>query len=284
LCCKYDNIEEPELVATESSVVTPDVDAGKRVPLDTLARLFPQVKRTLLKTTLDKSDGDVLKAIEQLVYSQNNNPAVAEEQEASVADGAHHPPAPHQPSKRKSTDQQPRQQPHRFSNSSYLQHHDSSAAAGTLPWKAAASGQQHLPGNGTPVGSFARPPLFSLHQSGYFPAAAAAAAFANSYGASAAAANSFLSSANFLRPDYPVFPGMNSMLSGSAGLGSGLESSIINPAYAAYHHQHPGASLLIQQQVVKQENSSTSSDLGLMGHRSPSPRSDRSDQRSPYSD
>lgn len=261
----------------QASAGADDETSNKRVPLDTLARLFPQVKRSLLKSTLDKSKGDVLRAIEQLVYSHNNNPTPRSPVVDTHSAGG----------KRKSADNavgagvQQNKQP-RYA----YQHHpqaDPSASAG-FPWM-----KNNLGAPGSPPSfSAVRPPLFPLHQSGYFPAAAAAAAFAASgYGASAAAANTFLSSANFLRPDYPVFPGMSSMLTGGP---TATESGIINSAYAAYHH--PAAALHQQQQaILKQETSSslTSSELALVevnNHSSPSPTrsDDRSDPRSPYSD
>ena len=66
---KYEPSEDPPSAATPPA----EVNSNKRVPIDTLARLFPQVKRTVLRSTLDRCDGDVLRAIEQLVY-HNNNP------------------------------------------------------------------------------------------------------------------------------------------------------------------------------------------------------------------
>lgn len=56
------------------SQLTDTCDAARRLPIDTLARLFPHAKCAVLKSTLEKCSGDVLQAIEQLVY--NHNPHV----------------------------------------------------------------------------------------------------------------------------------------------------------------------------------------------------------------
>ena len=70
---KYCDNLMPDNGDAESAASAPSYDAAsKRVPIDTLARLFPHVKRSVLKFTLDKCSGDVLRAIEQLVY--HNNP------------------------------------------------------------------------------------------------------------------------------------------------------------------------------------------------------------------
>lgn len=237
-------------------------EASKRAPLDTLARLFPQTKRTTLKSTLDRCDGDVLRAIEQLVY-HNNNP----QPESSSTVNPEGPPTSHQ-HKRKSTDHphSGREKP----TPRYNHHHHHPQAEASLQWKNCLSAVGNaFPNAGSMTGSSSRPPLFPL-QSGYFPAAFG-------YGAS-----SFLAG-SFLRPDYPVFPGMN-LLTGAGGSNQPGSLEPISPAaYAAYHsapnvvlhHSSPG-----NNGGVKQE-----SDLGAMmsENQSSSPRSDRS-ERSPYSD
>lgn len=238
-------------------------EASKRAPLDTLARLFPQTKRATLKSTLDRCDGDVLRAIEQLVY-HNNNP----QPESSSTVNPDGPPTSHQ-HKRKSTDHphSGREKP----TPRYNHHHHHPQAEASLQWKNCLSAVGNaFPNAGSMTGgSSSRPPLFPL-QSGYFPAAFG-------YGAS-----SFLAG-SFLRPDYPVFPGMN-LLTGAGGSNQPGSLEPISPAaYAAYHsapnvvlhHSSPGSG-----GGVKQE-----SDLGVMmsENQSSSPRSDRS-ERSPYSD
>lgn len=237
------------------------------------------MKHGLLKSTLERSNGDVLKAIEQLVYSHNNNPAANNNPESTLGGGG---------TKRKSSDHSVStttstmnsaaasagsgtKQP-RFSSSNFHGHqqtqgthhhqHPSVVPDSTFPWKSGLPGSAGNFGGGT---NSLRGPLFPaslVHQSGgYFPtAAAAAAAFAN-YGA----AGSFLSSASFLRPDYPVFPGMSSMLS------SGGASADSGPYGASAYHP-------LGLPMVKQE-----SPAELTGRSSTSPRSDRS-ERSPYSD
>ena len=75
---KYCDNLMPDNGDAESAASAPSYDAAsKRVPIDTLARLFPHVKRSVLKFTLDKCSGDVLRAIEQLVYHNNPHAAAA---------------------------------------------------------------------------------------------------------------------------------------------------------------------------------------------------------------
>ena len=110
-------------------------------------------------------------------------------------------------------------------------------------------------------------PLFPL-QPGYFPAAFG-------YGGS----TGFLTN-SFLRPDYPVFPGMN-LLASAGSSASALDqlnpADHFNPAaYVSAYHAAPPPPTSIRH-AVKQEND-------LVENRSSSPRSDRSDERSPYSD
>nr|UVU37432.1 dmrt99B [Diaphanosoma celebensis] len=257
------------VAGTKFDALLPELDAdaagnpcdAKRLPIDTLARLFPQIKRNILKTTLEKCNGDVLRAIEQLVY---HNPSAdsAPPTPPAKTEGNNH--------KRKSSDlthsSRDKEKQMRFS---------SSVHEPAYPWKncppmlPTSFGGVAGPGTGTPG---ARPPIFPV-PSGYFPAAAAAFGYGGSAG--------FLAS-NFLRPDYPVFPGMNLLTSAST-------SSInpnpldINPndhyspsPYAGYHPANPPPALNRHPSAVKQE------DLNAMEDHS-SPRSDHS-ERSPYSD
>lgn len=220
---------------------------SKRVPIDTLARLFPQIKRNILRSALDRCDGDVLKAIEQLIY-HNNNP----ESERSTPPSAQkrktsEPAANNREKMRYQPQQLPDQQP-------------------SFPWKIPL-GNSPFPVPNSPVGSSSTRPLFPL-QSSYFPA----------FGYNTP---SFLTS-SFLRPDYPVFPGM-SLLSGAAGSAppqSPLES--MSPYVTAYGHPSAGPSILHHHSSppnVKQEP-----DINILNENHSSPRSDRSAERSPYSD
>lgn len=287
--------DEPELPSDRTKFDLPDVDdnasaldatsgggggsepeaANKRAPLDTLARLFPQTKRATLKSTLDRCDGDVLRAIEQLVYHNNNPQPDSNNALNTNAVNAEGPPAGNHQHKRKSLQhsssgtrekQMPRYNHH--------QHHLHQQAEASLQWKnclsAVGSG---FPNAGSMTGSSSRPPMFPI-QSGYFPAAFG-------YGAS-----SFLAG-SFLRPDYPVFPGMN-LLASAGGSAQSAPLEPVNPAsYAAYHstpnvvlhHTSPGSGGGAGG-VIKQEN-----ELGVITseNQSNSPRSDRS-ERSPYSD
>jgi hypothetical protein len=264
--------------------------ASKRVPLDTLARLFPQTKRATLKSTLDRCDGDVLRAIEQLVYHNNNpqpegnNGSTVNANEANL-EGAHPASGNSTQHKRKSSEHSssgsrekhvPRYNHHHH----HHQHHPhpQAAAEASLQWKNCLSAVGNAFPNAGSLGggSSSRPPIFPL-QPGYFPAAFG-------YGA----ASSFLAG-SFLRPDYPVFPGMN-LLAAAGGSSQGGSLEPISPAaYAAYHqqtpnvvlhHSSPGSANGSAGGVVKQE-----SDLGVImsENQSSSPRSDRS-ERSPYSD
>ena len=61
--------------------------SNKRVPLDTLAKLFPQTKRATLISTLDRCDGDVPIAIEQLVYHNKNPQPESSTNEANNTEG-----------------------------------------------------------------------------------------------------------------------------------------------------------------------------------------------------
>ena len=114
--------------------------------------------------------------------------------------------------------------------------------------------------------------LFPL-QPGYFPAFG--------YGQSGFLSNSFL------RPDYPVFPGMSLLSSPGSTASVALGQSALDQlspaehfnaaAYVGAYHAAPPPSASVRH-GVKQESSD------LTENRSSSPRSDRSDQRSPYSD
>jgi hypothetical protein len=291
--------DEPELASDRTKFELTDVDdngsaldatsgggggsepeaASKRVPLDTLARLFPQTKRATLKSTLERCDGDVLRAIEQLVYHNNNpqpegNNSTVNANEANVE----RPPSGNHQHKRKSSEHSSSgtREKHVPRYNHHHHHHQPQAAAeASLQWKNCLSAVGNaFPNAGNMTGSSSRPPLFPL-QPGYFPAAFG-------YGAS-----SFLAG-SFLRPDYPVFPGMN-LLAAAGGSTQGGSLEPISPAaYAAYHqtpnvvlhHSSPGSANGSASGVVKQE-----SDLGVMmsENQSSSPRSDRS-ERSPYSD
>lgn len=248
----------------DPSVASPaEMSNNKRVPIDTLARLFPQTKRTVLRSTLDRCDGDVLRAIEQLVYHNNNpqpdnEPRPASGQSAGQKRKTSESPAGHR--------EKVRYQPHH-------QHHQHIPALEqhTFSWKNCLP----MAGNpfqapGSPAGSTgARPPMFPM-QSSYFPAFG--------YGAS-----SFLAG-SFLRPDYPVFPGM-SLLGSAAGSApsQGSLDSISPAAYvSAYGHPAGAGSSMLHHSIsptgVKQE-----ADINAINESHSSPHSDRS-ERSPYSD
>lgn len=253
----------PEMEGNSIDAANAEEPEAKRAPLDTLARLFPQAKRALLKSTLDRCDGDVLRAIEQLVY-HNNNP-----QSGPAAPDAP-PPSSHPSNKRKSLDHPSSGREKAAPRYSHQHHHPHAEAS--LQWKNCLSAVgSAFPHSGSMTGSSSRPPLFPL-QSTYFPAAFG-------YGAS-----SFLAG-SFLRPDYPVFPGMNLLTATAGGSNpSGALDPISPAAYAAYHstpnvvlhHASPGNG----GNGVKQEP-----ELGVLmsENQSNSPRSDRS-ERSPYSD
>lgn len=254
---------EDNVAALEAAAAASDA-ASKRVPLDTLARLFPQTKRAMLKSTLERCDGDVLRAIEQLVY-HNNNPQL-ENNGANNLEGA---PTGHQ-QKRKSSDHSSSGREKSAPRYNHHHHHPQQVDP-SLQWKNCLSAVgSAFPNAGNMTGSSSRPPIFPL-QSSYFPAAFG-------YGASSFLANSFL------RPDYPVFPGMNLLAAAGGSSQTGQLEPISPAAYAAYHsnpnvvlhHSSPGNG----NSGVKQE-----SELGVMisENHSSSPRSDRS-ERSPYSD
>lgn len=256
---------------------------NKRVPLDTLARLFPQMKRNTLKSTLDASNGDVLKAIEQLVY-QNSQQQQQQQSSGGSAGGSI---SDANANKRKSSDQQPvREKQTRYSS----QHHHPSV---TEHWKTSSQQQQQQQQHNLLAAAFPsanssaanRQPIFPM-QTGYFPTAFG-------YGTSAG----FLAG-NFLRSDYPVFPGMNLL---AAGTGGGPASASLDPNYAAaaaaaaYHH-HLGQlpTSTASSVLMKRESSPSPSPpphphselvVGAMidDHRS-SPHSDRSEHSAPYSD
>lgn len=251
----------PEMEGNSIDAASAEEPEGKRAPLDTLARLFPQARRNILKSTLDRCDGDVLRAIEQLVY-HNNNPAP----EQTTPDA---PPPSSQSSKRKSSDHQSSGREKAVPRYNH-QHHHPHAEAASLQWKNCLSAVgSAFPHSGSMSGSSSRPPLFPI-QSSYFPAAFG-------YGAS-----SFLAS-SFMRPDYPVFPGMNLLTAAGGSNPTGSLDPISPAAYAAYHagpnpvlhHTSPGNGTGVKQEpelgVIMSENQSSS------------PRSDRS-ERSPYSD
>jgi len=289
--------EEEEEEEEEDETVAVGGGDNKRMPLDTLARLFPQMKRSSLKSTLDAANGDVLKAIEQLVY-QNSQQSLQQ----STGSGGHqlNEAANVVGQKRKSSDHHPqpvREKQSRYSSHHHHQHHHPAA---TDPWKMSSQQlqqqqqQQHQnnllaavfpsSANDSPI----RPPIFPL-QTGYFPTAFG-------YGTSAG----FLAG-NFLRSDYPVFPGMNLLTAaGSAGPAStSLDSNYAAAAAAAaYHHHLTGGQLPATSAaaavLMKRESSTSpspppppSAELVtgsiLDDHRS-SPHSDRSEHSTPYSD
>ena len=222
---------------------------NKRVPIDTLARLFPQMKRNVLRSTLDRCEGDVLKAIEQLIY-RNNKPESGR---------ATPPPSAAHENKRKTSEPAGN---HR-DKMRYTPHQQLPDQAASFPWK--MPGSPLFPA----ANSAATRPLFPLHQSNYFP----------TFGYSAP---SFLTS-SFLRPDYPVFPGM-SLLSGTGGSAppqSPLEP--ISPYVTAYGHSAGPSILRASPPNVKQEPDNLNGFTMSENHGS-SPRSDPSAERSPYSD
>ena len=262
------SVASAAVAGNKYSALLPDLEAEatgnqcdpKRLPIDTLARLFPQIKRNILKSTLEKCNGDVLRAIEQLVY---HNPA---------ADSATPTPPTKTESnhKRKSADlnhsSRDKDKQMRYSGNV---HESAYSWKNCPPMLSSSFGGVGGPGTGSPG---TRPPLFPM-PSGYFPAAAAAAF---GYGGSAG----FLAS-NFLRPDYPVFPGMNLLNSASTSSINPNPLDInpndhYNPSpYAGYHPANAAPALNRHPSAVKQE------DLNMEDHSSP--RSDHS-ERSPYSD
>lgn len=258
---KYCDNLMPDNGDTESATSATSCDpASKRVPIDTLARLFPHVKRSVLKFTLDKCNGDVLRAIEQLVYHNNPHAAAAA---AAVAASDAAATKSESALKRKSASDQLAKEKEKHIR--YLEQHPPASA---FPWMGhnRAPVLTGLSPNAASSGRTAGP-LFPL-QPGYFPAAFG-------YGGS----TGFLTN-SFLRPDYPVFPGMN-LLTSAGSSASALDQ--LSPAdhfnaaaYVGAYHAAPPPPGSIRHNV-KQESD-------MVENRSSSPRSDRSDERSPYSD
>jgi len=160
----------------------------------------------------------------------------------------------------------------RFSNSvlesSYPWKNCSTLMAGSFGGVTGAGGGGSGVGNAGSGGG-PRPPLFPV-SSGYFPAAAFG------YGGSAG----FLTAGSFLRPDYPVFPGMN-LLGGASSSSLNPSPLDLNPndhygpaSYGAYHPANQAPSMVRHSVGVKQEDLT-----GLEDHSSP-----RSDHSSPFSD
>ena len=237
--------------------------SNKRVPLDTLAKLFPQTKRATLKSTLDRCDGDVLRAIEQLVYHNNNPQPESSTNAANNTEGGG---APAQHKRKSSNDHSGREKPvPRYSH----HHHHQHAEPTPIQWKNYQSAVGNaFPNSGAMSGSSARTPIFPA------PIQLLPRSFR--------LRNNQFSGRKFPPAGLPVFPGMN-LLAAAGGSTQGGSLEPISPAaYAAAYPSTPNVVLHHSSSSpgVKQE-----SELNVMmsENQSSSPRSDRS-ERSPYSD